>query len=266
MKTSRHQIAVCSVLTLFLASCAQLQVAINYKTSTESLSADVGSAKRLKVKSSAGSVEMIADSEGKIEVSATKKAPTEEALGEITISLTADGDDISLTWTGGKSSSNKSVDFKIRLPKEMIREVDLGAGSISSEGSTGEAKMVTGAGSVSVNGGTGTIHAKSGAGEVKVKDVSGTVTAETSAGSVHVSGTLTGSNSVITRAGSVDVEVPASSKLKVKLSTSAGSVSNDFGFTASGIGGQSASGTIGDGSDGSLTIQSSAGSVSLKKK
>ena len=236
-------------------------------TSTETLSVDVGAARRIVVRSAAGSVELSDDVAGKVEVVATKTGPTASDASAIQVSLKADGQDIALTWKGpGGDPSNRSVDFRVRLPKKLDIDLDLGAGNIKLAGSTGDKKLVTAAGKIEVSGGSGKSDASTGGGDIQIREIQGTVTAATIAGGIRLGGSLSGPNTLKTKAGAVVVEIPAGSRLKVKLTTGVGPIANDFGIPVSGLAGHSATGVLGDGSEGDLSAHSEAGSIALRKK
>ena len=91
--------------------------------------------------------------------------------------------------------------------------------------------------------------------------VDGTVRASTNGGSVHVSGRLRGECTLRTTGGSVSVTVPADSQLRVDgRGTGA---SSDFPEVSAQRG--RLEGVLGDGSDGSVSLRTAGGSVTLRR-
>jgi hypothetical protein len=62
------------------------------------------------------------------------------------------------------------------------------------------------------------------------------------------------------------VELPPDNRLKVQASTGTGEIRNDFGLPVSGFVSRGAKGNLGDGSEGSLRLESGVGEIQLKKK
>lgn len=148
-------------------------------------------------------------------------------------------------------------------------ELNTSGGHIELDGVNGAVNARTSGGHIKTQGSlTGEITLSTGGGHIEAKGVDGTLRARTGGGHINVAGRLRGENILETGGGQVSVSLPADSNLAVRASTKAGKVSNDFDLSAeqkNGKTGGSLSGNIGSGADGSLTITSGAGAVSLRK-
>lgn len=142
-------------------------------------------------------------------------------------------------------------------------------GGIEIEGANGSVYARTGGGNIRAKGKlTGDITLSTGGGGIAVEGIEGTLRARTGGGSIMASGRLRGTSSVETGAGRIEVTVPADSNLNVRAASPVGKVTNEFGLSAaqktSNIGAE-LEGRIGTGADGSLTLTTGAGNITLRK-
>ena len=99
----------------------------------------------------------------------------------------------------------------------------------------------------------------------RMPGANGKVVAETMLGAVDVAGRLSGACRLHSGNGTVTVTLPADSRLKIKASTGTGAITNAFGLPVEGFGPRTCSGKIGDGSGGSLRVETMVGAISLNK-
>jgi hypothetical protein len=200
--------------------------------SVETLDVEAPAAKALSVDSRAGSIHVApASKAGNVHVVATKRAPTTEDLARIKVSAAVAGDEVRVGYAVEGSTNGISVSFAVEAPAALRCRLESGAGSIEVQGFESGLKAETGAGSVEIEGRPG------------------------------------GDCSLVTSAGSVQVTLPSDSRLKIEARTSAGSARSDFPLRVEGEpGSRGLSGTLGDGSEGTLRIETSAGSVRVRSK
>jgi DUF4097 and DUF4098 domain-containing protein YvlB len=139
-----------------------------------------------------------------------------------------------------------------------LASLDTLGGSIMLGEHRGPVRVRTKGGSLKLTGAlTGDVDAETMGGSVRIEGVDGTVRAQTMGGSVHVSGRFSGECSLSTVGGSVSVGLAAGSNVKVDATGSSSSTDvPGLQATRGRI-----DGTVGDGSDGSLTLRTSGGSV-----
>ncbi len=149
-------------------------------------------------------------------------------------------------------------------------------GAIRVAGAVGRADLDTLGGSIVVSDHDGPVHAHTLGGAVKltgrltdevtadtaggsisVFGVDGVVRAKTSGGSVRASGRFRGESSLTTQGGSVSAKIEPGSNVRVE--GRGNSASTDF--VALRVSKGRIEGTLGDGSDGTLTLRTTAGSV-----
>ena len=153
-------------------------------------------------------------------------------------------------------------------------------GQIRVEGAIGAAHLETKGGTVSVTDHDGSVVARTKGGSVKlagklrdqidadtmggsinIDGVDGLVHAQTMGGSIHVRGRFRGESRVATIGGSVSVALPRDNQVRVDGSGSSAAVDVP-GLRASN---GRIEGAIGDGSDGTLQLSTSGGTVRVQQ-
>jgi len=235
---------------LALAGCMRIVVHPGPSvTSDEILEVEGGAAKALGVKSSAGNIRLSAASAGTtVRVVATKSARSEEDLARVHAFARVEGEEILVGYTVEPGVERVGVSFVVEAPPMARVRLETSAGNLASSGMAGELALETSAGNIVVTG------------------ADGTVTAESSAGNVRVEGRLRGNCRVNSSAGNLDVAVPAGSRLNVCARTSAGNARSEHDVEAQREFARSTIiGTLGDGSEGGIEMNTSAGNISLRK-
>jgi DUF4097 and DUF4098 domain-containing protein YvlB len=232
---------------------------------TETTELPAAGAKTLAVDSRAGSIDAAPSAaDGVVRVTAVKHAPTEADLARIHVTAAVEGDEVRVGHTVDGSTDGISVSYRVEAPRGLHARLTSGAGSVRASGFEGGLEARSGAGSIAVEGVRGDLRLETSAGSIRVQGADGAVVARSGAGSIDVAGTLRGTCSLETDAGSVEAALPLDSRLKVDGSTGAGSVRTDFPLAVTGkYAARGLSGTLGDGTGGTLRMRSDAGSITL---
>jgi DUF4097 and DUF4098 domain-containing protein YvlB len=227
----------------------------------------VGEARALEITAESGDIRVDGSpSAGVVKVTAVRRAPATADLDRISWTAAVEGDAVRVGYTVTGSREGCGVSFSVEAPAAFRLKLRSAAGSIRARGFAAGMDARTEAGNVHATDVTGDLELRTDAGNIGVAGASGTVRAGTDAGNVHVAGSLRGACELSTDAGNVEAVLPAGSRLKVSARTSAGSVSTDFPLVVEGrIVARGVNGTLGDGADGTLTLKSDAGNVSLRR-
>jgi hypothetical protein len=203
----------------------------------------------------AGSVTIQGSGGNTISVQATRYASFGGNVNDMHVAYSQSGNTLNVTAarSGAFNFFNAtSVDFRISVPSSIALQIMTSAGSISVTGVTGTMTITTNAGSINVT----------------QASLPGSSTLKTNAGSITYNGSLgsTGTYDFETSAGSIDVTLPSSSTFHLNASTSVGSISTS-GFSLSAnrsTVGATMQGDVGSSPQATLTLKTSAGSISLK--
>ena len=241
---------------------------VKYCEETAVLEVPAGAARSLVVDARAGSIDAGPGADAtKVVVHALKRAPSKEDLLRIKVRAVSDDGHVRVGYEVDGDDAGISVSFTVAAPATIPASLRSGAGSIRAEGFQNGLDARSGAGSVESISVSGDQSLESGAGSLRLSAADGRVVAKTGAGSIRASGRFRGASSLETSAGSIEVCLPADARLRVDGKTSAGSVRTDFGLAVTGeFAPKEVSGTLGDGAEGSLRIESSAGSLSVLKQ
>lgn len=269
MRTAIGRMAWAAGAALFAGCTTSIQgCPVKYREEAALLEVPATSARSLVVEGRAGSIDAGPGADGaKVTVHALKRAKTREDLLRIRVRAVSDGEEVRVGYEVEGDDDGISVSFTVEAPASLRARLRTGAGSIRVSGFEGGAEVHSGAGSVESAGVRGDQSLESGAGSVRVEGADGCVRAKSSAGSIRAAGRLRGDCSLVTQAGSVEVHLPADARLKVVGRTAAGSVRTEFPLAVDGeYAGKSLGGTLGDGSEGTLRLESSAGSITIRKQ
>ncbi len=225
----------------------------------------------LVVDSDGGNVDVKAGQAGLVMVEAERHAATDEAARSLPVEVKLDGGTLHVRFRRGPTErqQNESVDFHITLPADSPIAASTGGGAVSIRGATGGLDVKTGGGSIRVEGARGNIQASTGGGAIEMTGISGTVDVNTGGGGIHVAASaLSGRNRMSTGGGGITVAIPKDSKLSVDASTGGGGAHNDFGLPTEGDKWgppRGFHGKIGDGSGGTLEMNTGGGGISLEQ-
>ena len=247
----------------------------------------------------AGSIKVTSGSSDTVTVSAELFAPTPQHVDEMRVVAERRGDEVVIRTEWPEQRRGRRARLTVEVPPGAAVTAKTRGGAVSVKDTQGSATASTKGGSVTISGTNGEADARTMGGSIRIADHVGAAHAATSGGSVHVGGHLTGTVEATTAGGSITVE--GVDRASVNASTSGGSVrvrgrlvghsrirtaggsmsvsipsdshvhidgkamnaSSDFPDLVAGRG--RLSGTIGDGSDGTIEMRTSAGSLSLSK-
>src|SRR4051812_48185969 len=149
----------------------------------------------------------------------------------------------------------------VSVPAGSAVEVSTSGGTVTVERTGAAVRARTAGGSVYLTGCSGDSSAETIGGSIHVTEHDGPVRARTLGGSIRISGHLNGTVEAETQGGSITILVPQISRLKVD-GRGTGAVS-DFPEVVAHLG--RLEGMLGDGADGTLTMRTAGGSVSLRR-
>jgi hypothetical protein len=250
------------------------------------------------IDSFAGSVSVRPGDGSRVHVVAERHAWSDAQLDDITIDVRRGEGGVEVRATAPATFGRRWVKLDVIVPRTSpvhahtqggaVRVEGVGGpvtastqgGAIRVDGAVGVAQLETMGGAVTVSNHQGPVTARTKGGGVKlggklggevdaetmggsiqIDGADGAVRAQTMGGSVKVSGALRGDSTLSTVGGSVSVRLTRGTKLKVSGSGSSASTDVD-GLQASR---GRVEGTIGDGSDGHLTLHTSGGSVRVQQ-
>jgi hypothetical protein len=245
-----------------------------------------------------GSVSVRPGDDSSVHVTAERHAWSEVNLEDITIDVRRGEDAVEVRATAPAAGGRRWVKLDVTVPRTSpvrvrtqggaVRVEGVGGpvtastqgGAIRVDGAVGVAQLDTMGGSVTVSNHDGAVTARTKGGGVKlggklagevdaetmggsiqIDGADGPVRAQTMGGSVKVSGSLRGDSTLSTVGGSVSVRLTRGTKLKVSGSGSSAFTDVDGLQATRGR----VEGTIGDGSDGQLTLHTSGGSVRVQR-
>jgi hypothetical protein len=247
-----------------------------------------------------GAVAVRAGAEGSVTARAERSAPRDIDLNDIGLDVRDEGAGrIAVVCSGsGAAWFARHARLTVTVPVGTPTEVSTSGGNVRVDGTgaavqartagasinvsatAGEAAVETVGGSIHVADHDGPVSAKTlggsihlaghldglvlaetQGGSVTIHGADGTVRASTNGGSVNVSGRLVGDSTLRTSGGAVTVAVPSGNQLRVDGRSTA--ASSDFPEVAAQRG--RLDGVLGDGSDGSVSLRTVGGTVSLRR-
>jgi DUF4097 and DUF4098 domain-containing protein YvlB len=214
-----------------------------------------GRAPRLVLDLFNGGIDLVADTEGRVEVRVTKQGAGESeeaaqaALKNIDVEMAQEGESIRVTAKRleevKKTSSGASAE--VRVPSGAVVELHTSNGEVSLRGGSGKADVQTSNGEIEVKKRTGPLHLRTsngaitiagGTGSMDLNTSNGAITVEadhaklkahTSNGSIQFQGTLArGEHSLHTSNGNIVLTVPPGEPFRFDAQTSHGHIANAF--------------------------------------
>lgn len=135
-----------------------------------------------------GSVTINGWEQDHVELTAIKKAPTEELLNEIEIVITQTEEFRIETHYPRKSRTNMAVAYTLFVPKNLhIAKIEMKNGVIEIHDARGDAELKSTNGSISVSDFEGKIEAVNTNGSILIDNVIGTVSARNTNGNIRLS-------------------------------------------------------------------------------
>lgn len=210
---------------------------------------EVGGAPKLSISNFAGSVTIRPGDGGTVRVVATKKARGTSDLDAIVVQMSGQASGVEITTNHPTRSSitNASVKLEITVPADTM--IDLR----------------TGAGSVDVRDVQGALQVEAGAGSIEIRGAAGPVDLTAGAGSIDYEGSPAGECIFHAGVGSIVLRLPADANLKVDLTAGLGGAHSELPVSGT-VTPRSVHGTIGTGSQGSITASAGVGSINLVRR
>ena len=209
----------------------------------------VGSAPKLTISNSAGSVTIRPGDGGTVRVVATKKARGTSNLNAIVVQMSGQASGVEITTSHPTLSSMSDASIKLEITAPADSTIDLR----------------TGAGSIDVRDVLGALQVEAGAGSIEIRGAAGPVSVTAGAGSIDYEGDPAGECIFDAGVGSIVLRVPADASLAVDLSAGLGGAHCDLPVSGT-VARRSVHGTIGTGSEGSITASAGVGSVDLVRR
>jgi hypothetical protein len=257
-------LALAALLVGLLASTACRSGAAPPITDSETRHFPVGDNPSLSLDLDGGSIDVRAGAGAEIRVTLRKSAPSRAVLRSIATRWTQEGDSVSVRvshprrWLGRSGTT----EAELVVPRRTALELNTGRGSIGVGGLESGLRARTGGGSLVVAATSGDLDLSTGGGGIEISGLSGQVRARTGGGSIVASGEFRGDSRLETGGGSITVELRDEARLRIEArGTKVTSELDIAGQTAPGY----LKGVLGDGSRGSLELQTGGGSVRLRR-
>jgi RNA polymerase sigma factor (sigma-70 family) len=251
-----------------------------------------GRAPRLVLDLFNGSIDLVADTEGHVEVRVTKRGAGESeeaaqaALKNIDVKMAQEGDSVRVTVKRLEEikQTNSGASALVRVPSGAVLELHTSNGEVSLQGGSGEAyvqtangeievkkrsgplQLSTSNGAITIAGGTGSMDLNTSNGAITVEADHAELKARTSNGSIQFQGTLArGDHSLHTSNGNIDLIVPASAQFRFDAQTSQGHIGNAFSKERPpGKAKNHLAGTVGQNPSTFIELRTSNGTIALR--
>jgi DUF4097 and DUF4098 domain-containing protein YvlB len=214
-------------------------VAINTYAKSELKEFDLAKIKEIDIENTEGNVTIVTTTTGKASIEANKKTFSEL--------------DIEIEPKRGKRAKCE-VDLKVTVAEGTKLDIDLASGDLVVDGNVSEVDFAVGSGSVKITGKIGEVEGKTGSGDISISGLSGPAEVKSGSGDIQLTyGEVPAKGEVEVRTGSGDatVALPASAKVRTKLTTGSGKITNELGDQAD--------------ARFKVSITSGSGDLSLKK-
>jgi DUF4097 and DUF4098 domain-containing protein YvlB len=195
-------------------------------TAKESRSFTVSGSPRVTINTFDGQVTIHGWDKPEVMYNATKGAPDENSLKEITIQAQQTGSAISIT-ANNNDQHYGSVNFDVYVPRQSSLHVSSGDGALNLDGVSGQITLRSGDGPIEVANGGGELQVNTGDGVIRVIKFEGQVDARTGDGEIALDGNFN-SLSARTGDGQISLTVPAGSSFTIE--TNAPDEINNEGF------------------------------------
>jgi hypothetical protein len=281
---------IVGVVGLVILSCAAGTTAWAFFHSTPASATTtqtyaVSGAPDISIHNVAGNVRVVRGGDGTVAVQTTKHARAFNAAGaqdelrQIDVQIAQSGNSLTIQVNEPSFASHfrlwddHSVDFTLTVPAQANIDATANAGNVDIAGIAGTMTIQDNAGDVRLTDVAGTIGITDNAGNITLTTVSlaGSSSATNNAGNIDLSGTLQSGAEFTARttAGNVTATLPRDTSAHLTASTNAGNLRVDSGWPVSvshSAAGATASGDLSPNPTGSLTLESTAGNVTLNAR
>ena len=183
-------------------------------TAKESRSFAVSGSPRVTINTFDGQVTIHGWDKPEVMYNATKGAPDENSLKEITIQAQQMGGVITIT-ANNNDQQYGSVNFDVYVPRQSSLHVSSGDGALNLDGVSGQITLRSGDGPIEVANGGGQLQVNTGDGVIRVIKFEGQVDARTGDGEIALDGNFN-SLSARTGDGQISLTVPAGSSFTIE--------------------------------------------------
>jgi len=183
-------------------------------TAKESRSFAVSGSPRVTINTFDGQVTIHGWDKPEVMYNATKGAPDENSLKEITIQAQQTGGVITIT-ANNNDQQYGSVNFDVYVPRQSSLHVSSGDGALNLDGVSGQITLRSGDGPIEVANGGGELQVNTGDGVIRVIKFEGQVDARTGDGEIALDGNFN-SLSARTGDGQISLTVPAGSSFTIE--------------------------------------------------
>jgi len=183
-------------------------------TAKESRSFAVSGSPRVTINTFDGQVTIHGWDKPEVMYNATKGAPDENSLKEITIQAQQTGGVITIT-ANNNDQQYGSVNFDVYVPRKSSLHVSSGDGALNLDGVSGQITLRSGDGPIEVANGGGELQVNTGDGVIRVIKFEGQVDARTGDGEIALDGNFN-SLSARTGDGQISLTVPAGSSFTIE--------------------------------------------------
>lgn len=166
---------------------------------------------------------------------------------------------VTITARNRRRWRNRGIRLDVRVPARSHLVVKTGGGSVTVDDVQGSADVRTGGGSVRLSGARDNVTVQTGGGSIHIAELDGAVTARTGGGGIHIAGQLTGTCALSTGGGSITLRIADGTNITVDGRGTASYSEFDTLQTSRGR----ITGTIGDGSGGSLEAHTAGGAIRI---
>jgi RNA polymerase sigma factor (sigma-70 family) len=257
-----------------------------------SQSFQTGRTPRLVVDLFNGGINLVADSEGRIDVRVTKHGTAESeeaaqaALKNVEVKMAQEGETVRVTAKRIEESrkDNSGASAEVRVPAGAVVELHTSNGEVKLQGGSGKVDVKTSNGAIEVKkhkgpihletsngtitiaGGTGTMDLHTSNGAITVEADRAELTADTSNGAIRFRGSLArGEHSLHTSNGNIVLSVPANAQFRFDAQTSLGTIVNAFAKERpTGKPKNHLVGTVGENPSTSIQLRTSNGNITLR--
>ncbi len=244
-----------------------------------------------------GGVEVIADADGEVNARVVKtghgdtKEQAEAGLKNVEVTMEQDKDAVRIAARRLEEKQDQphqeGVSTAVHVPPGAILKLKTSNGGVKLTGGTGKVQvatsnggiqakdckghlhLTTGNGPIVVSGATGPVELTTTNGAINLQAENAVVTAHTSNSPIRFQGSLAdGKHAFTTSNGPIALTLPAEAKFRASAMTSHGSVVNEFAPGSGGPSGGSvvAQAVVGDSPAVALTLQTSNGPITIRKK
>ncbi|WP_255168590.1 hypothetical protein [Natrononativus amylolyticus] len=224
----------------------------------------------LAVDSHNGRIAVRGEDRDDVAVTVTKRAATEDALEDVRVRERGgtEGAPLRLEAVFERPVVDAAVEFDIAVPAGLpVERIETANGRIDVRGVGGDPRLRSKNGRIEAREIDGYVDLRSTNGRLVARDVAGIDGAETVNGAIDLEvESIRGETTIAATNGRIDLLAGPELDATVRLETTVGRIeASAFGRSASGVGGATVTGTLGDGRD-RLAVSTTAGALEFDRR